>query len=329
MSAQLLGAVLAAFLAAGPDARAEQDPSVEPGPMHGTLVAAGPGAGVDLYASVGPPHAVSPGVITQALPPAPGLVVRQTSYYGTVTIDHRAHLARRISCKACHGPGPVTKIEFTPRVAHERCVGCHRVEARGPRDCKGCHVKPAEPPPTVTAKAEEKPAAEKAFAPPVPSGPVAALVASSPPPEQPRGFRRTVEVGYAAGTVLGPALRLSGRQGRVALEHSIERLTASGDTRTIALVGGGYVHPLRRGVELVAVALGGVDAVERPETGVMPALGARVGLSWFHRRLWLAESVNLSVTGVVDVANRRALRQEIGGTTVYASLGLGFPLNRR
>jgi hypothetical protein len=328
MSAGVLGAVLAAFLAVGPDAPADQERSAGPGPLHGTLVAAAPGAREELFASVGPSHAVQPDVIVQALPPAPEIVIRQTSYYGTVTIDHRAHLARRISCKACHGPGAVRKIEFTPRIAHERCVGCHRVEARGPRDCKGCHVKPVEPPPTVTAKAEEKPAAEKAPA-PVPSA-VAALVAAAPPPPQPlHTFRRTVEVGYAAGTALGPALRLSGRQDRVALEHSIERLTASGDTRTIALVGGGYVHPIRNGVELVAVALGGIDAVERPETGVMPALGARVGLSWLHRRLWLADSVNLSVTGVVDVANRRALRQDIGGTTVYASLGMGFRLNRR
>src|SRR5690242_20384849 len=51
-----------------------------------------------------------------ALPPPPEVVVRQTRYYGTVTIDHRAHLARRSPCVGCHGPGPVTKLEFTPKI---------------------------------------------------------------------------------------------------------------------------------------------------------------------------------------------------------------------
>lgn len=77
----------------------------------------------------------------QALPPAPTLVVRKTRYYGTVTFDHRGHLARRAPCASCHGVGQVTKIEFTPKEAHDRCIGCHREEQAGPTACKDCHVK--------------------------------------------------------------------------------------------------------------------------------------------------------------------------------------------
>ena len=75
-----------------------------------------------------------------ALPPPPSTVVRDTRYYGTVTIDHRAHLARRASCRSCHGTGVVSKLVFTPKVAHERCIGCHEEKSAGPTQCQGCHV---------------------------------------------------------------------------------------------------------------------------------------------------------------------------------------------
>ena len=77
-----------------------------------------------------------------ALAPAPGKVLLQTKSFGAVTLDHPAHLARKIACKQCHGPGPVRKPEFTPKTAHEACVTCHREREHGPTKCRDCHIVP-------------------------------------------------------------------------------------------------------------------------------------------------------------------------------------------
>lgn len=79
-----------------------------------------------------------------ALAPAPGKVLLQTRSFGAVTLDHPAHLARKIACKQCHGPGPVRKPEFTPRTAHETCVTCHREREHGPTKCRDCHIVPSQ-----------------------------------------------------------------------------------------------------------------------------------------------------------------------------------------
>jgi hypothetical protein len=119
-------------------------------PLHlGPLVAlalAAPGAEPDLVAMTFPPLSTLRELLPAALPPAPDRVYLETRSYGTVTLDHRAHLARRVACRACHGPGPVSRIEFTPRSAHESCRACHVTANRGPTSCRDCHVQPAEPP---------------------------------------------------------------------------------------------------------------------------------------------------------------------------------------
>jgi hypothetical protein len=337
-----VGILLAAVLAAAPEVR--DDRAASAGIARGTLLASAPLAGMQphVLAAMQPSHVPSD-LILQALPPAPEIVTLQTSYFGTVTVDHRAHLARRITCKACHGPERVGKIEFTPRVAHERCAGCHRAEARGPTDCKGCHVKPApsEPPATLTAEADAAKKPEEA----PPTAPQAgttaegvagadseatlAAVSPSPSDDDPRqGFRQVVQVGYTAGDAVGPAFRLSSRHKGLAIEHSIDRLSRSGDDRTVILVGGGLVLSVQDRLAFMALGLGGIDAVQNPETGIMPALGARVGIEWLPRR-WFLNSVQLSVTGVVDVANRRAMGREIGATNVYATLATGFSVGNR
>ncbi|HEX9306049.1 MAG TPA: cytochrome c3 family protein [Anaeromyxobacter sp.] len=66
--------------------------------------------------------------------------VKYTADKGDVTFDHAAHVARRESCKACHGEGAVTKIELDKRSAHVLCVGCHAGRRAGPKACTGCHV---------------------------------------------------------------------------------------------------------------------------------------------------------------------------------------------
>ena len=78
-------------------------------------------------------------VVMGALPTPPKKVVLQTKTYGTITVDHAAHLARRTACRSCHGDGPVAKISFTPRQAHDTCRACHVDLKAGPTDCRGCH----------------------------------------------------------------------------------------------------------------------------------------------------------------------------------------------
>jgi hypothetical protein len=95
-------------------------------------------------------RAVSPAVVLVlsismlALPPPPQKVVRVTRCFGEVVLDHHAHLARRTACRSCHGNGVVGKLALPPRLAHDRCRGCHIVEHRGPVDCRGCHALPDE-----------------------------------------------------------------------------------------------------------------------------------------------------------------------------------------
>ncbi len=86
-----------------------------------------------------------------ALPsPPPGVITRETRTFGTIHIDHPAHLAARAACSGCHGPGPITKVgRMTPPEAHERCFACHLALQRGPRVCRGCHVVAGEPGPAV------------------------------------------------------------------------------------------------------------------------------------------------------------------------------------
>ena len=145
MPISLLASLAALALAAGGASQqavrdatlSASSPVSESGVLEETLSASG-GADALRDAALG------------TLAPAPEKVVRVTRSFGTVTIDHRAHLARKAHCADCHGKGPVTKIEFTPRLAHDRCIGCHREQKRGPMSCRECHeVKPPPLPSTL------------------------------------------------------------------------------------------------------------------------------------------------------------------------------------
>lgn len=267
-----------------------------------------------------------------SLPPPPAVVVRETRYYGNVTIDHRAHLARRAACRSCHGPGPVTKLSFTPKVAHERCIGCHKEEAKGPVACQGCHVKAApKAPPQALAVAPPT-------APPPPPGPnpanvasaLAALEASAPPPGAPGAgtLQRSLEVGLAAADGTGPAVRLAFHQDRVLVTQSFDRRASADEARTSGLLGAGLSRPLGGRFALEALALGGFEVVERPVVALLPALGARAGVEWCPNLRFL-RSVNASVTAVVDLATRRAGDREVGGAAVYGTVSTGFAIPPR
>lgn len=268
-------------------------------------------------------------LLLQALPAPPGVVVRTTKRYGEVTIDHPKHLAVRAPCGDCHLTLPVSKITFTPQEAHRNCIGCHKERSSGPTQCAGCHVK-SLPPPVLLAEAEEEEEAASPAAPPPAPLPLAARA--------PGAGRTTVEViapasrqlielGYVAGTGFGPSLRVSSRWNRLVTSYSFERVERSGDARLLGLLGVGLARPVHDRVDAVVLALAGFDAVETPAVTVAPALGARAALEWRVRR-WRLETIQLGVTGVVDLSRGRAFGRDVPGTAFYATVGAGLSTRR-
>ena len=290
-----------------------------------------------------------------ALAPAPEKVVRTTRSFGTVTIDHRAHLARKAHCIDCHGPGAVTKIAFTPRIAHDRCIGCHREQKRGPMNCRECHdVKPAPLPATTLAKAPSAesgqagqsgqaaakstalssaaPAGAAVASPSAPpaappaGGPLAAAV-STPADldaavDQDRRFTRILSAGFSGsngggqGAAGGPAFFFTARQDGYLMSVSVEM-----PGRTIGLVGGGAVFRLRPRLNALALGVGGFDAVQKPSLAMMPALGGRVGIEWLGDH----STVGLSVTGLSDLAQKTdPVGGSVGGFTLSLAATVGW-----
>lgn len=297
------------------------------------LVAAAPGSEGDAPASPSDAFAVShlpaeqlEDMILEALPPPPLTVIRETKYYGTVTIDHRAHLARKAACKTCHGTGSITKIEYTAKVAHDRCITCHQQQA-GPTNCQGCHVKVEPPPPVYAAPAPET--LEPAVPPPNPDNLSAAFAALNKPPDQggllgKESFYRYIEVGLAAGRGQGVSVRIASHQNFVVVTQSVERMMSRDDARTIGLLGAGVSKTLHSRVALEVVGLAGFDAVDRPLLALLPAIGGRAGLEWRPRRWKIFQQFTASVTGVHDLSTRKLESREVGGTTIYGTVATGF-----
>lgn len=290
--------------------------AAEPGRPGGALVA-------------GPVRPALEQELLQALPPAPETAVRVTKRYGTVTIDHRRHLEVRASCRGCHGQGVVSKITFTPQLAHERCIGCHRQRTRGPTDCAACHVRtlPSTPSLQVVQPSETKPA--PASASPPTAEPAGAAVAAAPAPAvelASGGAAPTLEVGCAAGPGFGPALKVTSRHHAFVGSYSFERLDDAHAARMLVLLGFGLWRPVHERVALHALGVGGLDAEERPRLGVLPAVGARASVEWRPPRAWLFRTVNLSVTGLADVPLARAFGHHSGGARVFVTLATGVAL---
>ena len=291
-------------------------------------------APVEVALGVVPPGDIEATVV-MALAAPPTIVVRDTHYYGKVTIDHARHLARRASCKTCHGPGPVSKIAFTPKLAHGRCVGCHQEQAKGPTRCQDCHVR-EEPPPAMVAAAASAEHAKTPKPPgPDPANVAAALAAFEARKGDAGGgafgtepFHRTLELGLAAGPGAGVSARVASYQDRVALTVSVERMSSDSQARTLGLVGAGLTRPVAARVSLEALAVAGFDALDRPTVSMLPAIGARAGLEWRVGLGYLTQLTG-SVTGVVDVGSRRSSSADAGGATVYVTLATGFSLTRR
>lgn len=278
-----------------------------------------------------------------ALAPAPDTVVRTTRSFGVVTIDHRAHLARKAHCNACHDPGPVTKIVYTPRIAHERCIGCHRDQQAGPTRCRECHeLKPPPKPETLQAAAGALSATAGASSTVLVTANAAgarAGIAASPlaatttpavetftpaydvPIDPARRFTRVLSAGITGssgagqGSSQGPAIYMSARQDGYVLSLSFE---APG--RTFGLMGAGAVFRILPRFNALALGVGGFDVATKPSLTMMPALGGRVGVEWLGDRA----TVGLSMTGVSDLVRKTdALGNGTGGFTIFFAASVG------
>jgi hypothetical protein len=285
-----------------------------------------------------------------ALAPPPETAVLQTETFGTITLDHSAHLARRTACKACHGPGPVTKLgRLPPKVAHDRCVTCHRTAEAGPTGCKDCHVKPAPAPgggdAVTTASMSDVAAGASAEA----TVAAASSAAAAPAPalaaldaeltamktreieDRVRNpFRRILSLGVSStggggrDVTTGPALYVTAREGKVMVAYGIEHGTFSGDSRTLGLIGGGITHQLRGPWNVHGLGVGGFDVIENP-TSFSPILGVRSGIEWLGRTM----SVSLDGSALVDLMTQTdKLGQEYGGLNWSVSLSVGFVISR-
>ena len=309
------------------------------------LCAAGSGVGGDDLAAA--TITIPMEFVEEAMRPAPVTVVLQTSYYGTVTVDHQAHLRRKAHCTDCHGPGPVAPIAFTPKVAHDRCRGCHETVKKGPTDCKGCHVMVPEEPAILapgpapaggsSPAAAQTPSQEPGTAGVAAAGVTGGAAAASPGPagvvvlsdeeREARSLHRTIQMGLAAGNGYGLSGRLASRQGGMLLSFGLDRLGGNGPTRTLVLVGAGSSLPVKLPptLGLFAEGVAGLDAVSHPPVDLMVALGGRLGLEWTPR--WaLQVPFFLSVTGLLDAFHNGHL---LSPACLFAAIGVGAPLERR
>lgn len=59
---------------------------------------------------------------------------------GKVTLNHLKHQKVNKGCRACHENDYGGQIQgLNMSWAHKKCVGCHEVLRKGPRECINCH----------------------------------------------------------------------------------------------------------------------------------------------------------------------------------------------
>jgi hypothetical protein len=282
-----------------------------------------------------------------ALPAPPKVVIRETKSFGTVNIDHAAHLARRAACSACHVSGRVGPVKYeTPRAAHEACRGCHVTVSKGPTECRGCHVVGPDAPSRTELAAATPPApapppasgagAVRPGGPPPPGATgvapgIAPLPATGPPQESLAARSRTLEIGLAAmasgrqGTSLAPSVTLLATRGATVLSHT---LVLGGVTqgRTQFLVGVGKAFPMHPRVRGAFVGMGGVDATQSP-VFMSPAVGVRAALE-LETGAPVVQTMSLSLGAIAGLLGADAVGERSGQVTVSLTLAGGFALPR-
>lgn len=260
-------------------------------------------------------------LVLEGLSPKPKIVERKTDTYGTVTIDHEKHLDLRAPCARCHDPGPVTKIEFKPKIAHQRCIGCHKERQAGPSHCMGCHVKPVQTKAVAEAAPEDDAAGEK---------PIVAWAAANVASTKPittvslrSSPRHAFGIGFVAGDGVGFSLRIATRGQRFMRAYTAERVSSASASRILTTLDLGLAHtPSPRWSAFVAGVVG-FDAQDAPDAAFAPALGLRVGAEWAPPERWPVGSVFLTLAAIQDL-EFRSYGFPTEGPRVYATVGTAF-----
>jgi hypothetical protein len=256
-------------------------------------------------------------LVLEGLSPKPLVVERKTDTYGTVTIDHEKHLQLRAPCQRCHDPGPVTKIDFKPKIAHQRCIGCHKELQAGPSHCMGCHVKTV--PSKALADAAPEGSTDKVVVASMTPAPKAPLETVSLRPSS----RHAFGVGLVAGDGIGFSLRISTRGERFFRAYTAERLSSGGSSRFLTTLDLGVAHSPVPHWTAFAVGVVGVDAQDQPDAGFAPALGLRVGAEWTPPDGWPISSVYLSLSAIDDLGFR-SYGYPTDGLRVFGTIGTGI-----
>jgi hypothetical protein len=149
-------------------------------------------------------------------------------------------------------------------------------------------------------------------------------------PSRPIGAgSHVLEAGAAGGSGLGLSLRVTSFGERLVTTYSFERLAGAETAWMLGLLGVGVSRTLPSRLSVVAQAVGGFDAEERPQLGLLPVLGARLGVAWWPPGGWGVRAVHLSVTGVGLITVTNAFGHHDVGGRLFATLGLVLPLPGR
>jgi hypothetical protein len=135
-----------------------------------------------------------------------------------------------------------------------------------------------------------------------------------------------LQLGFVAGTGVGPSLRITSRADRIETAYVLERLSSTDGARILMAYDAGASWPLRHRFTAWAVGTAGFDAQERPAIGFSPVLGGRAGIEWAPPGGWLVRSLHLSVSMLYAVAPSGGIGDQRGGFRIFATLATGLPV---
>jgi hypothetical protein len=138
--------------------------------------------------------------------------------------------------------------------------------------------------------------------------------------------RQLVQLGLAAGTGVGPSLRIASRADRVETAYVLERLSTASGARILMAYDFGATWPIEGRWTAWAVGAAGFDAQESPSLGFAPTLGARAGIEWAPPPGWFIRSVHLSVSGLATIAPAGGVGASSSGARFFVTLATGLPI---
>jgi hypothetical protein len=136
-----------------------------------------------------------------------------------------------------------------------------------------------------------------------------------------------VRGGADQSAIFGPSFELTSRIGRAVIVHHVESAGGLRGGRTLLMVGGGAVLPMRPRLALLVVGTGGLEGLGS-DARLLPAAGVRVGLQW-TRAVPHVDLLSLNLTGISDLVRQHDSRgEQIGDLTFSLGVSAGFGLGR-